>query len=124
MASATDGLPVIPTASGASATTETVQAVINAASPGGANAPDWWLKQELYQFLEREYDADGVLVGGSVLWADGSGGEWTADEVDATWLEVNEYHVTHTDSGKTVTQPAITRGEDGQPTEIPELTVA
>lgn len=91
---------------------------------GGADISDAVLKQENYQFTSITYDADQVPVSGNVLWFDGSAGVYTTTSIDATHLMINSYTVTHTTSGKTVTQPAITRDANGNPTVVPEKTVA
>lgn len=90
---------------------------------GGAGIADEVLLQEGYDMTALTYDADGVLTGATVVWFDGSGGVFTVTEIDATLRLPKAYTVTHTVSGKTVTQPAVTRDADGNITAKPLRTV-
>jgi hypothetical protein len=59
-----------------------------------------------------------------VTWPDGSGGTYTRTAKNATWLTVDAYTITHTVSGKTVTQAAVTRDSSGFVTVTPALTIS
>ncbi|AWN22476.1 hypothetical protein DKM44_03850 [Deinococcus irradiatisoli] len=50
----------------------------------------------------------GVPISATATWPDGSGGSWTATNRDATTGYYLGYTVTHTASGKTITQAPIT----------------
>lgn len=91
---------------------------------GGAGISDEVLKMEGYHMTSITYDSDEVIVSATVIWPDGSGGVFTTVEVDSEELLINSYTVTHTVSGKTVTQPTITRDAAGNPSVIPAKTVA
>jgi hypothetical protein len=78
---------------------------------------------ERYRFIQPVWNAQGVLVSASVKWVDGSEGDFTSTQVNAEFLAVDAYTVTHDDSGLTLTQPAITRDALGQPTSIPTATI-
>jgi hypothetical protein len=69
-------------------------------------------------------DADEVVVIATVKWPDGSGGTFTVTTKNATWLAIDAYTISHTLSGKTVTQAAVTRDSAGAITAKPALTVA
>lgn len=90
---------------------------------GGAGIADEVLMQEGYEITSITYDADGVPVSAVVVWFDGSAGVLTVTSIDSEFFMVNAYTVTHATSGKTLTQPAVTRNTDGQPTTIPQRTI-
>ena len=60
----------------------------------------------------------------TINWPDGSGGTYTTTAYDTTNRDWSSFTATHTDSGKTVTQAAITRNSSGNVTTRPALTVA
>jgi hypothetical protein len=85
-----------------------------------------WAEAEAYQLASITYDGTytSVIASGNVLWPDGSVGVFTTDTINTTWLAIDAYHITHTTSGKTVTQTAVTRNADGNVTAKPNLSVA
>lgn len=91
---------------------------------GGAGIADQILLQEGYEITSLTRDADGVPVSGVVVWYDGSAGVLTVTDTHSTHLTVDGYTVTHATSGKTVTQPAVTRDSTGRITTIPQKTVS
>jgi hypothetical protein len=95
---------------------------------GGAGVGDEtlveWTEGECYEVTAANYDADGVMTGATVAWPDGSAGALTVTSKNATWLAVDAYTITHVDSGKTVTQAAVTRDANGAITVKPALAVA
>lgn len=100
-------------------------------SQGGANVPDQVLKEwttaEAFEATAVTYDSThtSTVSTATVKWPDGSAGVLTTDTINATWETVDAYHVTHTASGKTVTQTAVTRdATTGAVTAKPALTVA
>ena len=101
---------------------------LDSAAMGGAQANDQTLKEWAeggdLEFTVATYDSDGVLSSATVKWPDGSAGTFTRTSKNTTWLAVDAYTISHTDSGKTVTQTAVTRGTDGSITAKPALTVA
>lgn len=99
-----------------------------AALSGGANVSDQTLKEwvtgEDYEMTAITYDADGVVTTATVKWPDGSAGTFTTTTKNSTWLAVDAITISHTASGKTVTQAAVTRDSNGLVTTKPALTVA
>ncbi len=99
-----------------------------AALGGGATVTDARLKEwasgEDYEITAATYDSDGVVTTATVKWPDASAGTFTTTTKNTTWLAVDAYTVSHTASGKTVTQAAVTRDANGQVTVKPALTVA
>lgn len=99
-----------------------------AALSGGANVSDQTLKEwvtgEDYEMTAITYDADGVVTTATVKWPDGSAGTFTTTTKNSTWLAVDAFTISHTASGKTVTQAAVTRDSNGLVTTKPALTVA
>lgn len=95
---------------------------------GGAGVLDdtlkEWTEGEDYELTSITRDGDGVVTTATVKWPDASGGTFTTVTKDATWLAINAYTITHTLSGKTVTQAAVTRNADGAITTKPALSVA
>jgi hypothetical protein len=83
-----------------------------------------WAASEAYAITSATRDSDGVITTASVLWPDGSAGTFTRTTKNATFLTIDAYTVTHTDSGKTATQPAVTRDASGNVTAQPALTIA
>lgn len=70
-------------------------------------------------------DANGVPTTFTVKWPDGSGGTFTTTSTDPVTGAITGYTITHTLSGKTVTQPTMTRdAATGAVTNKPVLTVA
>lgn len=99
-----------------------------AAVVGGATVTDARLKEwttgEDYELTAVTYGADGVPTTATVKWPDASAGTFTTTTKNSTWLAVDAYTISHTASGKTVTQTAVTRDGNGQVTVKPALTVA
>ena len=95
---------------------------------GGASASAGalvaWVEAGAYEATAISFDSDGVVTTATVKWPDGSAGTFTTTAKDTTHLAVNSYTVSHTDSGKTVTQAAVTRDADGNVTTKPALSVA
>lgn len=95
---------------------------------GGAAATDQllkeWVQGDDYELTAVTYDSDGVPTTATVKWPDGSAGTFTVTTKNSTWLAVDAYTISHTASGKTVTQAAATRDGNGQVTVKPALTVA
>lgn len=77
-----------------------------------------------YELTAINYDTDGVVTTATALWPDGSAGVFTTLLKNATFLTVDAWTITHADSGKTVTQAAMTRDSNGAVTIKPALTVA
>lgn len=82
-----------------------------------------WASAEAYTMTTITRNGDGVITGADVVWLDGSAGVFTATTVNATWKAIDAYTITHTVSGKTITQAAITRSS-GEVTAVPALTIA
>lgn len=68
-------------------------------------------------------DVNDVPTTFAVVWPDGSTGVFTTVSNDVATGAINAYTITHIDSGKTVTQPAVTRDTSGAVTSKPLLTV-
>lgn len=86
-----------------------------------------WAASEAYQVtavtaFDPTYPT--IISTATVLWPDGSAGTLTVTEVNETWETIDEYSITHTASGLTVTQPEVTRNDDGIVTTKPALIVA
>lgn len=69
-------------------------------------------------------NSDNVVTSASISWPDGSSGTFTTVTINATHLAIDAFTVSHTVSGLTVTQSAVTRNSDGAVTVRPFPTVA
>ena len=85
-----------------------------------------WTESGAYEATAISFDADGVVTTATVKWPDGSAGVFTTVTKNADFLAVDAYTISHTDSGKTVTQSAVTTRDatTGDVTAKPALTVA
>jgi hypothetical protein len=85
-----------------------------------------WVEGGAYELTSVTYDSGypQVVSTATVKWPDGSAGTFTTDTINSTYVAIDAYHISHTDSGKTVTQTAVTRNSDGSVTTKPALTVA
>ena len=85
-----------------------------------------WTEAGAYEATAVTMDTtdDMVPATATVKWPDGSAGAFTATAINATWSAVDAYTVTHTASGKTVTQATVSRNDDGIVTTKPALTVS
>jgi hypothetical protein len=99
-------------------------------APGGATVSDQQLKDWAagggYELTAITYNVTypTVISTATVKWPDGSAGTLTVTAQNTTYLRETAYTITHTDSGKTVTQAAVTLNTDGNITVKPALTVA
>lgn len=82
-----------------------------------------WTSGQSYQVTSATYDSDGVVTTATVTWPDGSTGTFTTTTKNSTFLAVDAFTITHTDSGKTVVQSAVTRDSTGAVTTKPALTI-
>lgn len=82
-----------------------------------------WTVSGAYSITSATRDSDGVITTATVSWPDGSAGTFTRTTKNATFLTIDAYTVTHTDSAKTVTQAAVTRDSNGNVTAQPAITV-
>lgn len=109
-----------PSASGDAAT----KSYVDSAAPGINVNLRAWTQSAAYQLTSATYDSDNVLSSATVTWPDGSGGTFTRTVKNSTYLTVDAFTITHTTSGKTVTQSTVTRNSNGSITAQPTLSVA
>lgn len=83
-----------------------------------------WTEAGAYEIASATVDSNGLITTGTVKWPDGSAGTFTTTTTNSTWIAIDAYTITHTNSGKTVTQTAVTRDTNGNVTAKPALTVA
>ena len=90
---------------------------ISGAGIGGAAAADQtlkdWTTAEAFELTAITRDANDVATTATVKWPDGSGGTFTSTTINASFNTIDAYTVSHTLSGKTVTQAAVTRNANG-----------
>ena len=82
-----------------------------------------WAASGAYAITSATRDSDGVITTASVSWPDSSTGTFTRATKNATFLTIDAYTVTHTDSGKTAIQSAVTRDSSGNVTAQPAITI-
>ena len=120
---------------GAGSTVATLEAATSAAQAdvdgvlGGATATAQtlraWTEAGAYEATAITFDSGQVVTTATVKWPDGSAGVFTTVTKNTTWLAVDAYTITHADSGKTITQAAVTRdATTGDVTAKPALSVA
>lgn len=99
---------------------------LDALVPAQGNQLIAWAESGAYQLATITYDGTytSVVSTATVLWPDGSAGTFTTTTINTTWQAIDAYTISHTDSGLTVTQTAVTRNVDGEITTKPYLTVA
>lgn len=103
-----------------------LDAVMYAAGGGATVSPavlKQWTEGLCYEMTAITRDGDGTVSAATVKWPDGSAGTFTRTSKNATWLAVDAYTITHTVSGSTVVQSAVTRNAAGDVTVKPALTV-
>lgn len=77
-----------------------------------------------YQPVKTEFDANGIPTNSTVMWPDGTYGVWTAKDINKTWLAIDSYQITYTNSKAVITQPKVSRDHNGCATNSPALTIA
>lgn len=82
-----------------------------------------WAASGAYTLTSATRDGDGVVTTATVSWPDGSSGAYVTVSKNPTWLTVDAYTVTHANSGKTATQPLVTRDGNGNVTAQPAITI-
>jgi hypothetical protein len=83
-----------------------------------------WTASGGYTLTSATRDSDGVVTTATVRWPDDSTGTFTRTVKNAIFLAIDAYTITHADSGKTITQAAVTRDANGNLTAQPAITVA
>jgi hypothetical protein len=83
-----------------------------------------WTEGEDYEAVSITRDSDGTVSSATVVWPDGSEGTFTRTTKNSTWLAVDAYTITHTSSGQTVAQSAVTRNSGGEVITKPVLTIS
>jgi hypothetical protein len=84
-----------------------------------------WAEAGAYEMTAITYDEThtSAVASATVKWPDGSAGAFAATSINSTHGLVDAYTITHADSGKVVTQAAVTRNTAGAVTVKPALTV-
>lgn len=77
-----------------------------------------------FQHLTRTVNTDGIISGGTVKWSNGSNGVLTNTDYNADLYCYDGFTVTYAISGKTVTQPKVTRNDLGVITIQPQLIIS
>lgn len=95
---------------------------------GGSNVANQtlieWTQAEAYEPTNITRDANGLTSSAVVRWPDGSAGLLTCTNYNATYFAYDGFNVTHSASGKKVTQDPVTRDAYGNVTVKPALAVA
>ena len=82
-----------------------------------------WAEGEAYEMTAITYNTDLIPTTATLKWPDASAGTYTATTINTTFGTVDAYTLTHTASGYTVTQAAVTRDNDGNVTVKPQLAI-
>lgn len=83
-----------------------------------------WTLGGAYSTTAATNNANGVCTSATVLWPDDSTGTFTATSVNSTYHVCDAYTITHANSGKTVTQAAVTRDSNGAITVQPAIVIS
>ena len=83
-----------------------------------------WTASGAYTLTSATRDSDGVITIATIAWPDGSSGTFTTVTKNATFLTVDSYTATHSVSGKTATQPSVTRDDSGNVTSQLAITIS
>lgn len=70
------------------------------------------------------YDSDGVITSGTIVWPDLSTGVFTRLVKNSTHLAIDSWSATHVGAALTITQPTVTRDVNGLVTTRPNYTIA
>lgn len=81
------------------------------------------VSSEGYETTVVNRDSDGVVTTATVVWMDGTSGTFTTTSKNTNFLTIDAFTITHTASGKTITQSTVTRNASGAITLKPTLTV-
>ena len=96
-------------------------------TPAGASTPTARLiemtESEAYQLTTITRDSNGTITSAAVVWPDGAVGTFTTLATSDDGDDIDSYQITHSLTGKVVTQPAVTRNAYGDVTVKPALTV-
>jgi hypothetical protein len=85
-----------------------------------------WAYAQAFAATEAVRDANGAIVTASIVWPDGSTGEFTTDIASAAFPgAIDAWHATYINGStvKTVTQAAVTRDANGAVTAQPAITI-
>lgn len=82
-----------------------------------------WALSGAYSLTSASRDSDGTITTATIRWPDGSTGTFTTTVKNATFFSVDAYTITHTRSGRTVTQSTVTRDASGNITAQPQLNI-
>lgn len=77
-----------------------------------------------FQYITRITNSDEIISGGTVIWSDGSNGVVTNTDYNTDLYCYDGFIVTHISSGKTITQPKVTRNYLGVITIQPQLIIS
>lgn len=94
--------------------------------PGPQSVSEQLIQWTLTEAWAGTFTRDGndTVTSAAVVWPDGSAGTFTTVTINATFLAIDAFTVSHTNSGLTVTQAAVTRNSNGAVTVRPIPTVA
>lgn len=82
-----------------------------------------WANGKSYETTNITYDQYGNTTSAAVIWPDGSTGTFTATNWNGTHEVWDGYTITHTATGNTIFQDAVTRNSDGAITIKPQLVI-
>jgi hypothetical protein len=102
---------------------EIVFGMMGSVSIGQESSLKYWTQGKCYEPLTIGYDIDGNVLTAGVKWPDGNSGVLTMTDWNSDEEVYDGYNVTHVLSGKTITQAAVTRNEDGMIIIKPPLSV-
>lgn len=83
-----------------------------------------WAASGAYTLTSATRDTNSVVTSATIRWPDGATGTFTTTSNNPVFFSVDAFTITHSASGKTVTQPAVTRNSYGDITAQPAISVS
>lgn len=83
-----------------------------------------WAASGSWTLTSATRDTNSVVTSATIRWPDGATGTFTTTSNNPTFFTVDAFTVTHSASGKTLTQSAVTRNSNGDITAQPDISVS
>lgn len=83
-----------------------------------------WFNSQAFTITNAQVSASGVITKAAIRWPDGSAGQYNVTAINATFGAADSWTYTHSITGKTFTQAAVTRDASGVVTFVPAIMVS
>lgn len=94
-------------------------------APGVQYNLETWANAQTFQLVSATRDANSAIVTAAIVWPDGTAGVFTTDVASTEFPgAIDAWHATYAGTpAKLITQPAVTRDENGAVTAQPTITI-